>query len=151
MDITISGDHEVIQNLRALSVSVGARLVERTGRAALKPVLADAKSLVPRDTGALKQSLGVKKAKRVPKGEVVLSVGARRGFEFTDAQGNKQDPFFYAGPVEYGHVIVWQGKVIGKIAPAAFLRRAYERGRVKVVDDFAAELSTRIEQELARS
>jgi hypothetical protein len=37
------------------------------------------------------------------------------------------------------------GQVVGWVAPVGMFRGAYERGRVRIVEDFASELSDRIE------
>ncbi len=150
MDLMVDGLQSTLEKLKQFSTSVETRLVERAGRAALKPVVADVRGHVAVDQGALKKSIGVKKAKRVPKGLVVLSVGARRGFNYKDADGNNVDPFYYSIPYEYGHVLKRDGKVVGHVAPAGVFRSAYERGKIKVVEDFASELNDRIEAEAAK-
>lgn len=147
MRVNISGAVETVARLNALSKSVQKRLVERAGRAALKPLAAAARRNVPRDTGNLRKSIGIKKSKRVGKGEVVLLVGARAGFKWARAGRNiENDPMRYAIPVEYGHVT----KEGGFIPPVAFLRRAYESHKESVVAKFMEELSDRIEKEMAK-
>jgi hypothetical protein len=151
MDMTIQGDIDVIRALERLETRVQSRIVEAAGRAALKPVTATARARVPKDTGTLKQSIGVKKVKRLPRGLIVLSVGPRFGYAYQDAAGKKHDPFYYGIPVEYGHVIKLKGVVVGQIAPAGFLRAAYEAHRLTIVDDFSREMRERIEVEMAKS
>lgn len=147
MRITTHGFAEAIAKLNELSSRVQKRLVERAGRAALKPIVASAKRRVPKDTGNLRKSIGVKKSRRVGKGEVVLLVGARRGFKWARSGRNiENDPVLYAIPVEFGHVTPDGGFV----PPVAFLRGAYETGKVQCVTDFAEELKARVEAELAK-
>ncbi len=147
MRITTSGFPQTMAKLNELTSRVQKRLVERAARAALKPMVASAKKRVPKDTGNLRKSIGVKKAKRVGKGEVVLLVGARQGFKWARSGRNiENDPVRYANPVEFGHVLPG-GKFI---PPVAFLRGAYETGKVKCVADFAEELKKRVDAELAR-
>lgn len=172
MDMTITGDLGVLRSLEQFSISVQKRLVERAGRAALKPLIPIARGRVPnggggsgairgkagkfestfqwKNSGQLKASIGVKKSKRVARGEVVLSVGPRRGFDWTDEAGKKHDPFYYGIPVEYGHDIKRDGQVVAHVAPAGFMRAAYEAGRLTIVEDFARELRERIEVEAMR-
>lgn len=164
-EITISGLDATVKRLDGLSSAVQNRLVDRAGRAALKPIVKMAKENLPaagdsshyinytvqENSGQGRESIGIKKSKRVPKGEVVLSVGPRKGFDWVDANGKKQDPFKYLVPYEYGHVLKFFGKPTGTfIPPAGFMRRAYESGKAKVVTDFAFELNKRIEEHLKR-
>jgi hypothetical protein len=148
LTMEVTGINETIAKLAELRSSMQKRLVEGAGRAALKPVVADVRARVPVGEGWLRKSIGTKKSKKnLQPGEIVLSVGARFGFNHVDVEtGKNVDPFFYSIPVEYGHVVKnpYTGQVVGWIAPAGMFRAAYERGRVRVVDDFANELETRI-------
>lgn len=147
MRITTSGFPETIAKLNELSSRVQKRLVERAGRAALKPIVNAARSRVPKDTGNLRKSIGVKKTKRVGRGEVILLVGPRDGFKWARSGRNiENDPVRYAVPVEYGHVLPG-GKFV---PPVSFLRSAYESGRVKVVADFAEELRKRVDAQVLK-
>lgn len=151
LEIKVTGVQETIAKLAGLRSSMQKRLVEGAGRAALKPVIADVRARVPVSTGAMRKSIGTKKSrKNVKPGEIVLSVGARRGFAYIDEKGKKQDPFFYSIPVEYGHVLKNEktGEAQLWIAPVGMFRAAYEHGRERVVDDFAKELEDRIEEAL---
>ncbi len=152
IEVTVSGDKETMAALAELRNSVQKRLVEGAGRAALKPVVADVRARCPVNTGALKKSIGTKKASKayVQDGEIVLSVGARHGFEYTDADGKKHDPFWYATPLEYGHDLKMPGsdKVVAHLAPLGMFRAAFERNRNQIVEDFASELRDRVEEHL---
>lgn len=147
LSVTITGTKEVIANLEALKSSVQKRLIEGAGRAALKPVVADVRGRVPKNTGTLRKSIGVKKAKRSPKGEVVLSVGARWGYEWTDAKGKKHNPFFYAIPIEFGHDIKnpETGQVVAHVPPVSMFRSAYERWADQIIATFETELIARMD------
>lgn len=149
----VTGDKEVIDKLRELRSSMQKRVVEGAGRAALKPVTADVRARCPVSVngGHLRKSIGVKKSKKSAPGEIVLSVGARFGYGWTDADGKKHDPFYYSIPVEYGHVVKnpKTGKVVGFVPPSGAFRGAYERNRDRVVETFADELAARIEKALA--
>lgn len=147
MGITVEGLDDVVAKLNRLASNTTARrLVERAGRAALKPVVADARAHCPKDTGTLRKSIGTKKAKRTAPGVLVLSVGARRGFDFKDEHGRNHDPFFYSIPVEYGHVT----KGGGFVPPAGMFRGAYHRNRISVVDNFGSLLRDLVDAELAK-
>jgi len=152
LSITVTGASALIEKLKGLSRAVEKRIINRAAQAALKPVVATARGRVPSGTGNLRKSIGTKRVKRTPRGEFVFLVGARRGFKWGDAgTGTEHDPMRYAGPVEFGHVL----KVYGKstdvfIAPAAFLRNAYNQHRATVVTDFAREVGARIDAYLGR-
>jgi hypothetical protein len=150
VEMSVTGIPDVMAKLEQLSVSMQKRLILAAGRAALKPVVADVRARVPVKTGTLKKSIGVKKAKRSPAGTIVLSVGARGGFSYVDEDGKRQNPFFYSIPIEYGHVLKnpRSGAVVGYVAPVGMFRAAYEKNRIQVVEDFGAELSRRIDEEL---
>ena len=144
--IQMTGDHAVIAKLRDLTKQVQKRLIDRAGRAALKDAVKTARSGVPRDTGNLAKSIGVKKAKKF-KGGVLLMVGPRPGFKWARAYANgENDPMRYGIPVEFGHTLP-NGTFV---PPAGFLRNAYNLHRVQIVTDFGIELDKRITAYLAR-
>ena len=148
--IRVTGEADVVSKLLLFKNSVVKRVVTGAARAALRPIVAAAKAGVPVDQGYLKKSIGVIGASKSKKkrNEIKLMVGARKGYEHevVNLFGKtvKVDPVRYAVPVEYGHVVVIKGKVVGKIAPVGFLRRAYETGRAKLVTDFAREMRDRV-------
>ncbi len=149
VDFNVTGDRDVMSKLSKLADKVAKKLVEAAGRAALKPVVADVRARVPVQHGVLRKSIGTKKAKRTPKNQVVLSVGARWGFDYEDEDGVKRNPFWYAIPVEYGHVVKRHGQVVANVPPAGMFRGAYERHKEAVVERFYEELMSRIEAEVA--
>lgn len=141
LSMTISGTSDVIRELDSIKESVQRRLIERAARFALRPVVTDARKNIPVNTGTLRRSIGVKKSKRSRSGELVLSVGPRPGYAYEE-NGVKRNPFFYGIPVEYGHVT--RGGSF--VAPAAFLRGAYERNKDSAVLSFSVRLSALIEK-----
>lgn len=143
LSITVQGEAETIAALQDLSRQVQRRMIDRAARAALKPVVATARAGVPRDTGNLRKSIGVKKSRRTRKGEIVLSVGPRPGFDWKDEKGKLQVPWRYAIPVEYGHLTKGGASYV---APVGFLRAAYHQHRLTIISDFAVELKARIER-----
>lgn len=147
LSITFQGADALREKLKGLTRAVEKRIVARAAQAALKPIVATAREGVPVGTGNLKKSIGVKRVRKTRKGEHVLLVGARAGFKWAHPYtGVENDPVRYANPVEFGHVTPGGGF----IAPAGFLRNAYNQHRVSVVDHFALELEQRIDAYLAR-
>lgn len=147
--IEVQGEADVIARLQALGQRMEKRIITGAARAALKPIVADARSRCPIDSGQLKKSLGVVASTRRKKKNVFrFMVGARKGFEhqIINIYGNPQtaNPQKYAGTVEFGHDVVIKGKIVGHVAPVGFLRGAYEAGRVKLVSDFAREIEIRL-------
>jgi HK97 gp10 family phage protein len=145
--IYVTGLKETVAKLESLKNTVQKRIMRASLRAALKPVVATARRGVPRGTGNLRKSLGVKQVKRTPRGEFVFLVGARKGFKWGDASTQMEhDPMRYAGPVEMGHVLKVFGRKTGTfIKPAGFLRNAYNQHRVSCVKMFERELKNRVE------
>ncbi len=144
-EMTITGIDDVVRALDELKESTQRRLTRAAARKAMRPVVPDARRGVPRDTGTLRQSIGIKAPRRSKKGDIVVSVGPRRGFAY-EVKGEKRDPFQYGIPVEYGHVT----RGGGFVPPAGFLRAAFHRHRNAIVDRFAGALGEEIEKHLAR-
>lgn len=154
MRIVMQGEADVIANLKLLKMRMQKKIINGAARAALKPIVADARSRVPVESGQLKKSLGVVAARRnKAKTFFKFMVGARKGFQH-DAinlygQPYVADPMRYAPPLEFGHDVVLNGKIVSHIAPVGFLRGAYEAGRAKLVTDFAREIRARLDVALA--
>jgi hypothetical protein len=154
MRITIQGEADVITNLKELKMRMQKKIINGAARAALKPIVADARSRVPKESGQLKKSLGViYGGMNRQRNAFKFRVGARKGFQH-DAinlfgQPYVADPRRYAPPLEFGHDVVLRGKIVYHIAPVGFMRGAFEAGRAKLVTDFAREVRARLDATMA--
>lgn len=123
----ITGVKEIDKALKKLEPKVRKKMVRQAMRPALKPVQATAKEKCPVDTGALRDSIKVKAAKRSRRtmGVDVRSVGVP-----------------YYGPVEYGSK---------DRPPAGFMRNAYDTGKDKAKDDAINRIAELVEKEANKS
>ena len=87
------------KKLRKFGEVVFIKVVARSSRAAMKPVLDIAKALAPRDTGLLSESMGIGSVKYAGSFTMFVVVGPRKGFK-DPATG--RNPFNYAHLLELG-------------------------------------------------
>lgn len=139
--VSVSGVKECIDKLRAVKDSMRGQLVTGAMRAALQPTLAEARSNVPVDTGAYRDSLGVKVKSYRGGGIVIGLMGPRYGNKFVLMHGKGY------GPTRYAHVIEF-GDSRGRPAYAP-LRRAWLSTRGSFEVTFASELWNRLSARLA--
>lgn len=142
----IDGLSDVMKSLEGLKASVGRRILRKAITDATRPILKDAKSKCPRETGLLRKSLGRKTKVYRKSGVVVGIVGPRTGFKqmvtIKDRRTGKtvevlRNPTKYAHLVEYGTL---------KAAAKPFLRPAWTGNKSR-----AAELiATRVREEIAK-
>ncbi len=102
----LTGFKELDRKLRKLPEKVHKKVMRQSVRAASKPMVKTARAKVPRRTGQLRKSLGVK-VKRYG-GTFVAILGPRSGFS-GEHEGRSVDPVKYAHLVELGvapHAIV---------------------------------------------
>lgn len=142
----------VRQHLAAVRGKARKR-VRKALEAEMREVLRDARSLCPKDTGALKNALGAE-VREYRDGSLVGSVGVRKGF-----QRGRKDPAKYVAYVEHGRravvpvkkeVLSDRSRVYGTRAKAVrathFLERAWQRAK----PGLAGGLGRRLGDELAR-
>lgn len=145
MEFRIDGVEKVADMLESLSDSVQKTLVWDSATKAMEPVVEEARSKCPVDSGNLKESIGLKRIKmkgRFKKGLIVVSVGPRHGFDWAYSGANRNHkPFKYGIPVEYGHVNKKGGYVPGK----NFMRESYFNQRESIVMRFNNELRKNVE------
>lgn len=90
----IEGIDQSLRMIRRLKVQVQKRILKKAINAAGSTVAKRAKSQAARFRGLLAKSIG-KKVKTTPRGEVIASIGARRGFAIM-VNGKRVDPVRYA-------------------------------------------------------
>jgi HK97 gp10 family phage protein len=120
----IRGADDLARTLKELGPRLARKHGQKAVREGLKPVLAEARRLVPVDTGALKRSLRVRNKRSRRRDAVGAEVSATAP---------------HAHLVEFGTV---------KMAPQPFLRVALDANRQEVLDRMAEQLARGIEQEV---
>jgi len=173
----VRGMDELLKNLKTLPEKLQKRVLVGAVRAGAKPIIKEARKLAPKDSGMLKESIGVTKFKTRKKTLVWFVVSPRvKKFKMkaTDTDSGKNvvltmlnDPW-YAHFVEYGtyakldHPLVKRvggkrGKKRNQIAakgygikPHPFMRPAFEKegeNSIKYVREYIAK---RLDKELSR-
>jgi HK97 gp10 family phage protein len=142
---------EVQKALSKLAPTIQEKVVVGATRAAAKVVADEAKSRVPVDTGLLKKSIGVAKAKKkdTPKDVVKFYVVPKSKIKFTtkgtmDGKAVKvktNTSAFHAHFIEFG---------TEKMAARPFLRPAMESTRTEVVTAFQKYALKRVDKEVAK-
>lgn len=132
----VTGHRETAANLRALA-RYSPTPVSEASRKALAPTLAEARANAPVDTGALRKSLVVRKA-RSPRDQPQHMVGPRRG----------SDPVRYAHLTEFGRAPGADGS--GGITGLRWLTAAFESTKGEVVKLFGQSIGPAIEKLAAK-
>jgi HK97 gp10 family phage protein len=132
---------DMLKELQKLPEKVQKRVVNGAVRASAKPIIQEARALVPVKTGNLKKSIGV--TKRRQKGTIVE-------YNVSPRKGGKYDGF-YGLFVEFGHPIKnKKGKVVGHAAPHPFLRPAFENKAEESIEAFRNYMRERMDKELSK-
>jgi HK97 gp10 family phage protein len=131
----ITGDAAILRRLHALPRTVQSRILRPVLRDSLRPMLADAKQLAPKE----KKRRG-KKTRRNPTGTLRRGIVLRKAtwtkgkrgvvaFEVFVSRETVKNDAWYGGFVERGHKIKRGGAIVGKARPVRFLRRAFLANR----------------------
>lgn len=167
--IVLSGADPLIAKLVELPSKVFRKGLLSASRKAMRPVVAQAKATAPRETGTLKQSIGIKIKTYPKRGTVVTIVGPRAGFGI-EYEGRKRDPVYYAHLQEGGHRVVaantlgtrfskkvgnlikvkGSGAVLGRVPPRPFLQPALKSNQAVVVAILRTELAAFVAKEAAK-
>jgi len=131
---------DMLKELQKLPEKVQKRVVNGAVRASAKPIIQEARALVPVKTGNLRKSIGV--TKRRQKGTIVE-------YDVSPRKGGKYDGF-YGQFVEFGHSIVRKGKVVGHAAPHPFMRPAFENKAEESIEAFRNYMRQRLDKELSK-
>ncbi|MFK5937723.1 MAG: HK97 gp10 family phage protein [Sulfurimonas sp.] len=131
-DVKIYGVEEILRKLNKLPEKVMKNVVVGAIRASAKPIIEEAKRLVPVRTGRLKKSIGVVKRKSKDKDIVIFSISPRKT----------------------KHLNGWYGRFIedgtSKMAPHPFFRPAYEKEGENTIEFAKKYMRKRIDKELAK-
>lgn len=150
IDLKLEGAKELNRQLKQLPDKLRKRLIRKSMKASLKPVLADAKRRVPKDSGDLRASLEIKPG-TTRKGVIREQVQTKRGF----FQGGT----FYGGFVEFGfkkvkavrlpsgQLVSIKNSAVTPIPARPFLRPALKENEEKVIKIFIREVRNLLSKE----
>lgn len=153
----LEGVETALAALGEVARTVRNKVLRKAVNAASRLVLDAARALVPKDTGMLRKSLGVRIQTYRGSGKVVAVIGPRTGYTRTrsgtqqTALGRKiketgRNPSKYAHLVEYGHALVRGGKVAGSVPAKPFLRPAFETNKGQLAETMSRLIAQEIEK-----
>lgn len=130
--VEVAGMDELLRNLKTLPEKVQKRVLVGGVRAAAKPVLNEAKRLVPKDTGNLKKSIGVTKLRTKKKSLVWFQVSTRKNGKYDG---------WYGRFIEVG---------TAKMPAHPFMRPAFEKEGENAIIALKEYVAKRLDKELAK-
>ena len=135
VDMKVEGIDEIIKKIKTLDQKLQKKIVTGAVRDGAKPMIKEARRLVPVRTGNLKKSIGVVKMK-YPKGinskYIWFVIGPRK---------TKSVDGFYGAMVEFGTKTA---------QPKPYLRLAYEAKGHEALEASKASLKKRFEREMRK-
>lgn len=131
LQVSLQGDRELIEKLEGLPPRLTKKLTTSAMRKAAKPILDEAKRIVPVRTGTLRKSIRIRALKRSRR---------RFGVQVITGEGFFKGKTFYGGMVEYG---------TSRQAAQPFMRPAAKRKVGEVRRVFNEELAKAL-NEIAR-
>lgn len=156
--VSLEGLRELDAALGELGKATGKNVLRRAARAALEPIAEEARSLVPVDSGALRDSIVV--SSRLANGQAKLrysaAMFARQGRDAAVAAMRNElrangrstvEMFIGAGQLPHAHLIEFGS---AKNAPRPYLRPAWDAGQNKLLGDLKEILGGEIEKAAAR-
>jgi HK97 gp10 family phage protein len=143
----VEGLQSVMDALEELSDKEAAKALKVAGEAEMERVLGRARTLVPKNSGALAKSLGYKTRMQIKKGVITTFLGVRKGFAVPDGK-TKGGSTRYADPRKYAHLVEF-GTVKNRAKP--FLGPAIERAHGSVSGgQYASDLDLAIQRTVKR-
>jgi HK97 gp10 family phage protein len=127
------------KNLRGASDKVVLRILPPATRAAARQVVNVARSNVPKRTGQLKKSLGLRVKTYRKDGKAYAAIGARSGFKIQTgvvSRGPKAGEPIYSNPTQYLHLVE---RGTSRSAAHPFLRPALDSTESAQFTAFAAK------------
>lgn len=140
MQIKIEGLKPILNKMKNLSQSKAATALSGAMNKAAKPVISAARKAAPKESNALRKSLGANIRKYKRKMFIFMAVGARKGMS-TEYKGRKRSPNRYLHILEGGS---------RKFSGLHFMRNALANMRSKVISIFKVELAKRVEKALSK-
>lgn len=174
INMNLFGDKQLRRNFFELSDKVRRKLARRAARAATRPIVRAAKARAPVDTGALRDSIGVRSIKMRPRSEtslIIVGPLSETTFRWKTAGGEwrseaqfgaagtvKRNPAKYAHLVEFGRkfvtptqgrvMITEEGQIIGRrargVRPRPFMRPAIDSASGKAIERARKNLAKNI-------
>lgn len=135
IDISITGDKELQKKLARLDFALQRTIVRQSARLAMKPVKDRAQSLVPVDSGQLKQSIKVMSKTRRGISRISVVTGTRPELGIDPDQKG-----YYPAALEFGYKAL-NGRFI---APKSFLRKALSDLQESVKNDLGQKINAKI-------
>lgn len=126
----ITGLKECLRALKTLAPKLEKKVLRQAIRKALKPILAKAKELAPKDKGDLAKAIKLRAAVKRKRGVIALEVRV--------GEGEFQGKTFYGGMQEYG---------TSKIQPHPFMRPAFDEGKDQAMTTAKEEILAGVERE----
>ena len=161
VNFAIQGQEELLRNVRKLEKKVQKRIIRKALGKVARAVVKDARALVPRETGLLRESLGsvIRFGKKT--GEAFAVIGPRvefKGKKVEKIRAGLRGAKTKRKPANYGHLVEFGAKphkqrfipVAGGVIrlggdmhpgarPKPFLRPALEKNKTKALPMMAAE------------
>jgi len=132
MESQVLGMNELLKNLKTLPDKVQKRILVGAVRAGAKPIVKEARSLVPKDTGNLKKSIGVTKFRTRKKSLVWFQVSPRTGGKYDG---------WYGRFLEVG---------TAKMPAHPFMRPAFEKEGENSIKSVKEYIAKRLDKELSK-
>lgn len=147
MNVKITGMDSVRRNLRSLPKELMKSAETAVLRAGATPILKASKSMVPKDSGLLKKSLGLRVA--TLKGQKSARVGPRTGMKQTVSRKlpNGKTIQVLADPNKYSHLVEYG---TSHSAAKPFIRPAIDQSEGQVIDAMAAGLDKHLDKVAAK-
>jgi len=154
-DVTILGMDAILKKLKVLPERVQKNVLVGAIRASAKPMIKEAKSLVPVDSGTLKKSIGIVKNRSKDRNIISFSVAPKSKAIHKALSKNKSPKWMvskisgrrylniesYARTIEFGH----------GVKPAhPFMRPAFDKKGAETIDEAKKYMTKRIDKEIAK-
>jgi len=142
----LDGLDEIIKNMEAIKDDLKGDPLRASLRKALTPIVDEAKSLAPVDTGRLRDAI---KTRPLPADD--LPAGFSDGQELFVLSSRKKDPDA-PDNAWYWHFVEFESKTkSGKVVPAQpFLAPAFDSKRSEAIKVFVDEMRTQLEKNVKR-
>jgi HK97 gp10 family phage protein len=137
MASSVTGVQETIRAFKALAALMAPAL-NSASKHSLEPMLEDAKSLAPIDTGTLRRSLVIRRVRASPKNNPQYRVGPNPATKGKDGRR----------PVKYAHLVEFGLGPVKRAQP--FLTAAFETNKAEAIERFGKLFGPALEKSAAR-
>ena len=137
--VRLAGAKELRQQLRKLGNEVGGVVLADAVNGAGEILLAETQARAPFKRGVLRENLVLRRAARTARSSLFRKGIARARIGYRRAA-------MHAGPVEAGHQIVRNGRVVGHVPAHPFMRPAFDALKARLVREIETALDRGIQQ-----